>query len=242
MKKILFILLFTFALNGQGIILETTSEIIEVLTTSTADLDYQINWVDVVVATGATPGASEGKITTATTTTVLAAPLSSTYRVVKGLSIKNVHASTSNIVTFKKDISATEYQLTGATTLLAGESLIYTDVDGWQKMTSGGVKQYASVSFQVNVQTFAADGNWNKPTDFTPKVVKVKLWGGGGGGGAGASLCALPHLHRGRGLRRVPGPGARCDAAVRGGDAGGPGGAGAHRGVSRAIFCAHGAS
>ena len=175
MKKILILLLFPLVLNGQGVILETTSETLEVLTTSTADLDYQINWVDIVTASGATPGASEGKITSATTTTVLAAPAASTYRVMKGLSIKNVHASTSNIVTFKKDISATEYQLTGATTLLAGESLVYTDLDGWQKMTSGGVKQFASVSFQVNVQTFTADGNWNKPTDFTPTVVKVKL-------------------------------------------------------------------
>lgn len=190
MKKILILLLFPFVLSGQGIILETTSETLELLTSTANDIDYQINWVDIVLATGATPGASEGKITSATTTAIVAAPASSTYRTVKSMIFKNIHATDPNTLTIKKDISATEYQLTGATTLLAGESLVYTDLDGWQKMTSGGVKQFASVSFQVNVQTFTADGTWHKPTDFTPKLVMVRLWGGGGGGGAGASLAS----------------------------------------------------
>ena len=44
-----------------------------------------------------------------------------------------------------------------------------------------------------------------------------------------AALQRVPHLHRGRGLRHLPRPAARPQQAVRGRDAGRPGGAGAHR-------------
>lgn len=192
MKKIttfLIAILFSLISFGQSITLETTSEILELLTTTTADIDYEVNFVDVVVATGGTPGTLEGKITSATTTTVVTAPSVSTYRLIKSMYFKNIHASTTNVITFKKDISATEYQLSGALSLLAGESVVYIDGQGWIKYTSGGVPQQASVSFQVDIQTFTSGTtNWTKPTNFTPKVVVVKLYGAGGGGGAGASL------------------------------------------------------
>jgi len=192
MKKLftfLIAILFSVLSFGQSITLETTSEILELLTTTTADIDYEINLVDIVTATGGTPVALEGKITSATTSTIVAAPAASTFRMIKSIYLKNIHASTSNIVTFKKDISATEYQLTGAITLQAGESVVYIDGQGWIRYSSGGVKQETSISFQVDVQTFTSGAtNWTKPTSFTPKVVYVKLYGAGGGGGAGASL------------------------------------------------------
>ena len=190
MKRLLFILLSVLSLvsYGQGIILKSTSEQLEVLTSSTADIDYQINWADIVLASGATPGSSEGKITTAGTTTIVAAPAASTYRLVKSVTLKNIHASTTNSLTIKKDISATEYQLTGVTDLQAGESLMYNDAIGWRKFTAGGVMIEASISFQVDIQTFSSTGTWTKPTNFTPRTAYVKMWGAGGGGGAGASL------------------------------------------------------
>lgn len=190
MKK-LFSILFLFAAmasKGQGFILKSTSETLELLTTSAADIDYQVNYTDIVLATGATPGSSEGKITSGTTTVILSAPAASTYRLIKSLTVKNIHASTTNTVTFKKDISATEYQLTGALTLAAGESVTYSDVEGWRRWTSGGFPVEANVSFQVDVQTFSGNGTWTKPTGFTVKQVRVQAWGAGGGGGAGGSL------------------------------------------------------
>lgn len=191
MKRIILLLsivLSSFLIKAQGIILKSTSESLELLSSSSADLDYQINWADIVLASGATPGSSEGKITSATTTTIIAAPSASTYRLIKSITVKNIHASTANTVTFKKDISATEYQLTGAITLQAGESVTYTDQESWIRFSSGGVKQETSVSFQVDVQTFTANGTWTKPTSYTPKEVTVMAWGAGGGGGGGAGM------------------------------------------------------
>lgn len=143
MKRILFYLLtgcfasLAMTATAQGIILKTTSEILELTTSTTADIDYQINWADVVVATGGTPGSSEGKITTATTTTIVAAPAASTYRLIKSINIRNVHATDANTVTIKKDISATEYMLY-TLSLPAGEMITYGDVTGWQLFDAHG--------------------------------------------------------------------------------------------------------
>ena len=129
MNKILILLLFTCSLlHGQGIILKTTSESIGIITTSTSTVNYQANWSDIVVATGATPGSSEGLISSATTTTAVASPASNTYRIIKSITIKNYDAAVTNTITIQKTISATNYQLTAATVLLAGESLYYESV------------------------------------------------------------------------------------------------------------------
>ena len=70
--------------------------------------------------------------------------------------------------------------------LQAGESVTYTDQESWIRFSSGGVKQETSVSFQVDVQTFTANGTWTKPTSYTPKEVTCYTGGAGGGGGGGA--------------------------------------------------------
>jgi hypothetical protein len=122
MKRIkLFIaaLLFSAISFAQGIILKSTSEILEVVTTTTADIDYKIVWFDVTSSGAGLATSTVGKITTATTTTVTAAPAGSTTRHIKEVFINNIHASTANAVMFKLDISATEYQLSGSVTLQA---------------------------------------------------------------------------------------------------------------------------
>lgn len=111
--------------------LNATTETLELVTSATADIDYQINYVDVIPAVSATPGSNQGKITTATTTTVLAAPASGTSRQIKSVFICNRHASVANTVTVKKDISGTDYLLTSDTLLQAGEKLSYEDGAGW---------------------------------------------------------------------------------------------------------------
>ena len=57
--------------------------------------------------------------------------------------------------------------------------IVYTDGQGWT--LNGNTRP-------VNIQTFSANGTWNKPTGFTPRAVLVRAWGAGGGGGGGASL------------------------------------------------------
>ena len=120
--------------------LKATNEIIELVSSSAADLDYSVHWVDVVVASGATPGSSEGKIVSATTTTITAAPAASTFRQIKTIIVKNIHGATSNTVSVQKDIAGTNYSLTGDVVLAPGQSLLYAEGIGWVKYTSDGVK------------------------------------------------------------------------------------------------------
>lgn len=119
------------------ILLKATTETLEITTSTTADIDYSVSFADITTTTF-TPSTSEGKIVTATTATALAAPGASTQRQVKLLTLTNRHASASNTIIVKKDISATEYNLTPAVTLLAGETMQYMDGRGWVYYSSTG--------------------------------------------------------------------------------------------------------
>ena len=113
------------------IFLTGNTDTLEITTTSTADIDYQINWVDIIAATSATPSSSQDKITSATTTTAVATPSVGTVRQIKSIFIRNIHASTANTVTVKKDVSGTEYTISTDAVLQAGEILSYEDGVGW---------------------------------------------------------------------------------------------------------------
>lgn len=119
------------------ILLKATTETLEIATSTTADIDYSISFADITTTTF-NPSTAEGKITTATSTVILAAPAASTQRQVKLITITNRHASASNTVLVKKDISAVEYNLTAAITLLAGETLQYIDSQGWVRYAANG--------------------------------------------------------------------------------------------------------
>ena len=86
-------------------ILETTDSL-EVVTTTTAAIDYTASWAD-HTSTAFVPGKSAGQITTATTTTVVAAPAASTQRQLKELVLKNTSTTASNTITVQRDVSAT---------------------------------------------------------------------------------------------------------------------------------------
>lgn len=119
------------------ILLKATTETLRLITSSTADIDYSISYADITTTTFV-PSTSEGKITTATTTTILSAPAVSTQRQIKLVTIRNRHASTANTITVLKDISATQYYLTPSITLLAGETAQYIDSSGWTYYASSG--------------------------------------------------------------------------------------------------------
>lgn len=124
------------------ILLKSTSEILEVLTTAAVSIDVSIAWVD-VTTTAFSPSTTETNISTATTTTVLAAPAASTQRQVKLITVRNRSTTTAQTVTFKKDISATEYYITPDITLSAGDLLQYTDGDGWKTFDKNGREKIA---------------------------------------------------------------------------------------------------
>lgn len=140
------------------ILLDATTESLEITTTAAVSIDYHIAYAD-HTSTTFTPGSTEGNIASATTTAVLTAPAASTQRQVKLISVRNRHASSSQTVTVIKDVSATEYHLTPAVTLLAGEHLLYVDGVGWTHYTADGL-----VKLSTSV-TVATDAIWDAKGD-----------------------------------------------------------------------------
>ena len=133
MKKLLLILLTLLSFTGYGqIVLTATTHTLEATTASGADVDYRIIYFDETTSGAGITSTGVGKITTATTTTVLAAPAASTTRTVQTATFTNIDV-TEQTLTFKIDISGTEYQETPAYVLKAGESLYYNQTLGWYK-------------------------------------------------------------------------------------------------------------
>ena len=117
------------------IILDATTHTLEVTTGAAVSTNYVISYVDITTTTF-TPASAQGDITTATTTAVVAAPASSTQRQIKLASFYN-NGSSAQTLTVKKDISATEYIIISAV-ISAGESLQYTDGNGWEVIDRAG--------------------------------------------------------------------------------------------------------
>lgn len=121
---------------GNVVTLDATTESLEVATSSTSSTDYVVSYVD--NASGAlTPGSAHGNITTATTTTVLAAPAASTQRAVTAVSVCNVGAA-AQALTVKHDTSGTERTLARAS-IGAGECLRADNNGAWTVATVTGL-------------------------------------------------------------------------------------------------------
>lgn len=118
------------------IILDATTKSLEMSTSSTSSTDFYVSWADITTS-AFTPGETDGNITTATTTTIVAAPASSTQRQIKYISVVNKGTATQNII-IKLDVSGTERQLTGTISLLAGERLQYSGEAGFVKYNAAG--------------------------------------------------------------------------------------------------------
>jgi hypothetical protein len=112
------------------IILSDTTHILELQTTSTASTDYYVSYREFTTTTF-DAGVSAGNISSATTTTILSAPASSTRRQIQYIAIRNRSAVSAQIVTLKIDISGTERVITADITLGPGEVLEYSDRTGF---------------------------------------------------------------------------------------------------------------
>ncbi len=121
------------------LLLTSTSDKIQVVTTAAVTTDVHASWVDNASGT-ISPGSTETAITTATTTDVVGTPAAATQRNVKTLIVRNKHASTSQIVTLQKVNATSTYEMIKAT-LAAGETLHYDDDAGFSvRLVSGAVK------------------------------------------------------------------------------------------------------
>lgn len=135
--RLALLLAFLPALASAQTILSDTTHSLEVVTTTTAAVDYFVSYVDYASGT-VTPGSTQGAITTATTTTYVAAPGASTQRQLRRASFRNKSTSSSNKLTFQKDVSGTNYEAYSVT-LAPGES-VKLDAEGeWQVYDSAGI-------------------------------------------------------------------------------------------------------
>lgn len=148
-------LLFLPGLAQAKIFLVDTDDTLRVVTASgVSTMHMYAAWAD-LTTTALTPGNSDAQVTTATTTVLVAAPGASTQRQIKGLSIRNAHASSSNVITvqFFDGVTATELI---QYTLLAGETLQWGEDENFRVIdASGQVKGAVVANAGTNLNTSA---------------------------------------------------------------------------------------
>lgn len=111
------------------LLLASTSDLLRVITSQAVATDVHCSWVDLSGST-VTPGRTNTLITTATTTTIVSSPASSTYRTVKTVAITNTHASTTQQCTVEHSDGTTVVELIDVL-LQPGWSLHYDEGQGW---------------------------------------------------------------------------------------------------------------
>lgn len=142
------------------LILNSTADLLRVITTAAVAIDVHASWVDLLdAATTATPGRTNTAITTATTTTVVAASGSAnTKRNVKRLNIRNVSTTASQTVTvthFDNSITVELFKCT----LLFGEELAFNEDGTWLVYDRfGGVKSGPSMIVDPTTNGFRLSG------------------------------------------------------------------------------------
>lgn len=146
--RILALLLAVLALplTAQAkVFLADTNDTLEVVTASgVSTINVQAAWAD-ITTTAITPGSTNSLITTATTTTVVASPGASTYRQIKGLTIYNSHASSSNAISVQQ-YDGTNRAVMLKYTLLAGETIQWNEDAGFRVIDASGQVKGAMVA------------------------------------------------------------------------------------------------
>lgn len=128
------------------IVIESTDTIQAVLAGAVATLQPQAlaSYRD-ITTTAYTPGKKATNLNSTTDVDIVAAPAASTQRVIDLINIYN-RDSAAVTLTVKLDVSATETILWKGS-LGIGESVIYSEGAGWQKLSSSGVPLAAGATF-----------------------------------------------------------------------------------------------
>lgn len=114
-----------------------TTDKLQLITSSTSALDVLAEYVDMDNTTKAvTPGRQVTKITTATTTDVMAAPAAGSTRKLVEVSVNNIGGA-NNTVTAQYNANATLYQIDSWVIGLS-ERVRYNRETGWQPLDSSG--------------------------------------------------------------------------------------------------------
>ena len=132
-------------------------DLLKLVTSAAVTVDVHVSWVDRVDATEvSTPDRTDTAITTATTTTICAAPASGSHRNVKYMTIRNKHASSSQTVTVQHNngtIDAEKFKCT----LLAGETLALAE-GVWFTYDATGAVKASGTSVDPHVNDFRLSG------------------------------------------------------------------------------------
>jgi hypothetical protein len=155
-------------------ILASISDIIRLVTSSTADIHVQAGWVDITTTTF-TPGRTNTLVTTATNTTIVDSPAASTQRQIKTLTIANRHASAPNTISVQL-YDGTIYITVFNIILVAGEQIQYNgstwasyDVNGNIQESTGiaAVGADTQIMFNDGGTTLGVDTDitWDKATN-----------------------------------------------------------------------------
>jgi hypothetical protein len=157
------------------LLLTSVSDILRVVTNAAATIHVHASWVDNNAGT-VTPGRTNtAAISTATTTTVVAAPAASTQRNVKHLNITNAHATVSSLVTVQHFDGTNSEDLMGVI-LLPGENLVLSAEGTWIHHDANGAEYLPTTKLDVCVRVTADSTHATAATfaDITGLAVAVK--------------------------------------------------------------------
>lgn len=146
------------------ILLTTTSDKLQIITASTGSIKPHVSWVDNAAGVITYGRTNTAAVASATTTDVLAAPGASTVRNAKFISVRNDHASTSNLVTIQHTDGTTVHPLWQGT-LLAGESVNFNEGQGWQYCDANGNPKLAAT--KLDTWLHVTSDYTNSTTSFT---------------------------------------------------------------------------
>lgn len=134
------------------LILRGTTDLLRVVTGSAAQVDYFVSYLESDNAAPPViqdiPDPSDGQITTATTTTVLAAPSSNRRFNVKTANFYNGHASQSTTLRVER-YDGTNARILWNGTLLAGEMVVLDELGVWTQYTASGLIKVGSSLLDV---------------------------------------------------------------------------------------------
>jgi len=127
-------------------ILDSTLRKLQVVLTTaqtTAPMSVVVDWVDNTITTF-TPGVTPSLTNGTSAVDILAAPAASTQRKVNGITISN-RDTVSKVVQVYLNDNGTQYSLTSST-LGVGETLGYTDTQGWYTIDTSGARKGVGAS------------------------------------------------------------------------------------------------
>jgi len=165
------------------ILLTSISDLLQLVTgTAVATIYTHASYVD-YDGTTVTPGRLNGALTGAATNTLVGSPTGTNKRNVKGITVRNAHASSTELITIQHYDGSITVELFKYL-LLAGETLQYFDGQ-WSIMdAAGGIKSSPAAGGLISV-TLLTTASANHTVSARTKSIFLRMVAGGGGGGGG---------------------------------------------------------